>query len=164
MISLVPRPYPFTRRNGLVNRVKFLGRVHAFATLQPSNVRDVQDCQQRLSSIFDLLLIFLCSLIQTLTLTPPPNNALLATLDMYKQCSEFFSTAKVRTLDWRWTNFAFVREVPCNDYWSRNFIVFTAFEIRCHSPDHFSLGCAHGLGTRLVVDSLVKQRRWTVCG
>ena len=84
-----------------MNRVKFLGRVHAFATLQPSNVRDVQDCQQRLSSIFDLLLIFLCSLIQTLTLTPPPNNALLATLDMYKQCSELFSTAKVRTLDWR---------------------------------------------------------------
>ena len=29
--------------------------------------RDVQDCQQRLSSAFDLLLIFLCSLIQTLT-------------------------------------------------------------------------------------------------
>ena len=45
--------------------------------------RDVQDCQQRLSSTFDLLLIFLCSLIQTLTLTPPPNNALLAILDMY---------------------------------------------------------------------------------
>ena len=42
--------------------------------------RDVQDCQQRLSSAFDLLLIFLCSLIQTLTLTPPPNNALLANL------------------------------------------------------------------------------------
>ena len=30
-----------------------------------------------------LLLIFLCSLIQTLTLTPLPNNALLAILDMY---------------------------------------------------------------------------------
>ena len=48
-----------------------------------SYTRDVQDCQQRLSSTFDLLLIFLCSLIQTLTLTPPPNNALLAILDMY---------------------------------------------------------------------------------
>ena len=46
--------------------------------------RDVQDCQQRLSSAFDLLLIFLCSLIQTLTLTPPPNNVLLANLDMYR--------------------------------------------------------------------------------
>ena len=33
---------------------------------------DVQDCQQRLSSAFDLFLIFLCSLIQTPTLTPPP--------------------------------------------------------------------------------------------
>ena len=32
---------------------------------------------------FDLPLIFLCSLIQTQTLTPPPNNALLAILDMY---------------------------------------------------------------------------------
>ena len=44
-------------------------------------LRVVQDCQQRLSSAFDLILIFLCSLIQTLTLTPPPNNA--ANLDMY---------------------------------------------------------------------------------
>ena len=35
---------------------------------------DVQVCHQRLSSAFDLLLIFLCSLIQTLT--PPPNNYL----------------------------------------------------------------------------------------
>jgi len=39
-------------------------------------------CQQRLSSAFDLLLIFLCSLIQTLTLTPPRNKALLANMDM----------------------------------------------------------------------------------
>ena len=45
-------------------------------------LRDVQDCHQRLSSAFDLLLFFLCSLI--LTLTPPPNNALLANLDMYR--------------------------------------------------------------------------------
>ena len=37
---------------------------------------DVQVCHQRLSSAFDLLLI------QTLTLTPPPKNALLANLDM----------------------------------------------------------------------------------
>ena len=29
---------------------------------------------------FHLLLIFLCSQIQTLTLTPPPNNALLANI------------------------------------------------------------------------------------
>ena len=40
---------------------------------------DVQVCHQRLSSAFDLLLIFLCSLIQTLTLTPlttlNPNSA-----------------------------------------------------------------------------------------
>ena len=46
---------------------------------------DVQVCRQRLSSAFDLLLIFLCSfcsLIQTLTLTPPPNNASLANMDM----------------------------------------------------------------------------------
>ena len=34
-----------------------------------------------LSSAFDLLLIYLCSLIQTLTLTPPPNNALLVNMD-----------------------------------------------------------------------------------
>ena len=40
---------------------------------------DVQVCHQRLSSAFDLL-IFLCSLIQTLT--PPPNNGLLANMDM----------------------------------------------------------------------------------
>ena len=39
-------------------------------------------CHYGISSAFDLLLIFLCSLIQTLTLTPPPNNALLANMDM----------------------------------------------------------------------------------
>ena len=43
---------------------------------------DVQVCHQRHSSASDLLLIFLCSLIQALTLTPPPNNALLANMDM----------------------------------------------------------------------------------
>ena len=31
--SLVPRPHPLTRRNGLVNQVEFLGLAHAFATL-----------------------------------------------------------------------------------------------------------------------------------
>ena len=41
-------------------------------------VSDVQVCHQRLSSPFDLLLIFVCSLTQTLT--PPPNNALLANM------------------------------------------------------------------------------------
>ena len=39
---------------------------------------DVQVCHRGLSSAFDLLLI----LIQTLTLTPPPNNPLLANMDM----------------------------------------------------------------------------------
>ena len=42
---------------------------------------DIQVCHQRLSGAFDLLLIFLCSLIQTLT--PPPNNVLLANMDMW---------------------------------------------------------------------------------
>ena len=32
-LSLVPRPHPLTRRNGLVNQVEFLGLAHAFATL-----------------------------------------------------------------------------------------------------------------------------------
>ena len=31
--SLVPRPHPFTRRNGLVNQVKFLGLAGALATV-----------------------------------------------------------------------------------------------------------------------------------
>ena len=31
--SLVPRPHPLTRRNGLVNQVEFLGLAHPFATL-----------------------------------------------------------------------------------------------------------------------------------
>ena len=32
-VSLVPRPHPLTRRNGLVNQVEFLGLAHAFATM-----------------------------------------------------------------------------------------------------------------------------------
>ena len=31
--SLVPRPHPLTRRNGLVDQVKFLGLAHTFATM-----------------------------------------------------------------------------------------------------------------------------------
>ena len=31
--SLVPRPHPLMRRNGLVNQVEFLGLAHTFATL-----------------------------------------------------------------------------------------------------------------------------------
>ena len=31
--SLVPRPHPLMRRNGLVNQVKFLGLAHALATM-----------------------------------------------------------------------------------------------------------------------------------
>ena len=65
-------------------------KVYSIATLDPQlkkqvsvdNTSDVQVWHQRLSSAFDLLLIFLCSLIQTLTLTPPPNNALLGNMDM----------------------------------------------------------------------------------
>ena len=33
VLSLVPRPHPLTRRNGLVNQVEFIGLAHAFATL-----------------------------------------------------------------------------------------------------------------------------------
>ena len=36
--SLIPRPHPFVRRNGVVNQVEFLGLVHTFATVSPSNV------------------------------------------------------------------------------------------------------------------------------
>ena len=45
-----------------------------FTDIVPTyKMSDVQVCHQH--SAFDLLLIFLCSLIQILTLTPPPNNA-----------------------------------------------------------------------------------------
>ena len=56
--------------------------MYVSACKHPSHLgmSDVQVCHQRLSSAFDLLLIFLCSLIRTLTLTPPPNNALLANM------------------------------------------------------------------------------------
>ena len=42
--SLVPRPHSLTRRNGLVNQVKFPGLVHTFATMQSSN--DQNTCGQ----------------------------------------------------------------------------------------------------------------------
>ena len=40
-VSLVPRPHPLTRRNGLVNQVEFLGLVDALATVLPSNVQNI---------------------------------------------------------------------------------------------------------------------------
>ena len=40
-VSLVPRPHPLTRRNGLVNQVEFLGLAHTFATVSPSNIQNI---------------------------------------------------------------------------------------------------------------------------
>jgi len=37
--SLIPRPHPLMRRNGLVNQ--FLGLAGAFATVQPSNIQNI---------------------------------------------------------------------------------------------------------------------------
>ena len=57
-------------------------------------MRDVQDCYQRPR----VPLFLLCSLIPTLTLAPPPNNALLANLDMYRDHSlqiSYFQRANV---------------------------------------------------------------------
>ena len=39
--SLIPRPHPLTRRNGLVNQVEFLGLARTFATVSPSNVQNI---------------------------------------------------------------------------------------------------------------------------
>ena len=74
-------------------------------------VSDVQDCQPRLSSALDLLLIFLCSLIQTLTLTPPPNDALLANLDMYE-------------LLWRRTVVMYCFKVEWKFLWRRVMVIY----------------------------------------
>ena len=40
-VSLVSRPHLLTRRNGLVNQVKFLGLAHTFVTVSPSNVQNL---------------------------------------------------------------------------------------------------------------------------
>ena len=54
--SLVPRPHPFMRINGLVNQVKFLGLVHTFGTVLPRNDQKIlhQTCSKmyRYSSRF----------------------------------------------------------------------------------------------------------------
>ena len=68
--SLVPRPHPLPRRNGLVNQVEFLGLVHTFATVSPSNNQNI--------------------------LRPTRSK-------------------KVRTLEWRLTNFTVEREVLRNN-------------------------------------------------
>jgi len=52
-----------------------------------SVLSDVQVYHQSLSSAFDLLLMFFPSLIQTLTLTPPPNNQLLVNMDVWSKMS-----------------------------------------------------------------------------
>ena len=60
-----------------------IGFKHSVSISKTWCTSDDQVCNQRLSSAFDLLLTFLCSLIKTLTLTPPPYNALLANMDMW---------------------------------------------------------------------------------
>ena len=68
----------------------------------PAKGRDVQDCHQRLSSAFDLLSIFHCSLIPPLTLTSPPNNALLANLHVVTNIFGYiFYDFKTRTGSWK---------------------------------------------------------------
>jgi len=66
----------------LLLATKGLGITQIHVSLYTCVSSDVQVCLQRLSNTFDLLLIFLCSPIQTLTLTPPPKNALLANMDI----------------------------------------------------------------------------------
>ena len=57
-----------------VNFTTGISRVHHSSETLLVTFSDVQVCHQRLSSAFDLLLIFLCSLtlIPTLTLNPTP--------------------------------------------------------------------------------------------
>ena len=38
-VSLVPRPHPLTRRNGLVKQVEFLGLAHTFATCNLTTIK-----------------------------------------------------------------------------------------------------------------------------
>ena len=100
-ISLVPRPHCLTRRNDLVNRVKFLGLVHTFATMSPSN--------------------------------------------LLKKGTHI------------WVDFIVVREVLHNITDLAISLVITTFgnkpkEVKLCSPDYFSPGGAHRLGTRLPLD------------
>ena len=62
------------------SRHEVLALVHSTMKEEAFITRDVQHCHQRLSSAFDRLLFFLAP-----TLTTPPNNALLANLDLYMQ-------------------------------------------------------------------------------
>ena len=39
--SLISRPHPLMRRNGLVNQVKFLGLAYTFTTVSPSNIQTI---------------------------------------------------------------------------------------------------------------------------
>ena len=77
IVLYTPNGYVYEAVTKVVKLTFFRG-MYVTVFINDIQTRDVQDCQQRLSSAFDLLLIFLCSLIQTLT--PAPNNALLANL------------------------------------------------------------------------------------
>ena len=74
--SLVPRPHPLMRRNGLVNQVEFLGLVYTFATVSPSNIQNIlrQTCKNRygyLSRDNNVVREVLCSNYQSCNLIGP---------------------------------------------------------------------------------------------
>ena len=55
--SLVPRPHPLIRRNGLVNHVEFLGLAHAFATIKPFCYQPAQKRYECLNEDEQILLL-----------------------------------------------------------------------------------------------------------
>ena len=71
-------------------------RAYTIPIVLSFSVSVVQDCHQKFSGAFDLLLIFLWALVPALTHNTIPNNALLASLDM-EYCS-FFLLVCLNTL------------------------------------------------------------------
>ena len=72
-----------TERTGSLRLHKQFSSIRYIEVKWECNTEALETVMSKFSSAFDLLLFFLYSPIQALTLTPPPNNASLANMNMW---------------------------------------------------------------------------------
>ena len=67
--SLVPRPHPLTRRNGLVNQVKFCELAHNFTTVSPRKQFTLNPLKKGMVTGVEIKKIYCCKVITNLAIS-----------------------------------------------------------------------------------------------
>ena len=137
--SLIPRPHPLTRRNGLVNQVEFLWLAHTFVTVSPSNVQNIL-CQPHSKRYGYLSRGEKCYIkITNLTISLAPRNSTLFSRPcLARKCAGWPRTG------------------PMHEWWSCEFVY--RLQPRCTTPILFLY--SDNLGNQQWICLAVKHKRW----